>query len=181
MGVDWTTIKGAIHTWAMDGSGLADAKIVFAPAKVRPAAPYIVISTMALGRVGQDYTRHSYNAGNDNLDITHEGMRRFVLQFQAFGTEGIGTGSPTDLLDNIVLERESETRHEALNTAKIGVQRFEPILPLGAVIGSSTWEPRAVMLVHTLVPSEVTTTAEYIEFAEIQGVESYWGPEFTVG
>ncbi len=181
MAVDWATVKTAIHAWAMGGSGLADEKIIFAPAPERPAPSYITISAFALGRVGQDFVSHAYNVGNDNLDITTGGQRKLVLEFQAYSAVSLGVGSAMDLLDKIMVDRCTETRHEALNTAKIGVLHFEPVTPLGAIMGSSTWEARAVMLVHTNVPSEVVSTAEYIEFAKIQGVSSFWGPEFTVG
>ena len=103
----------------------------------------------------------------EELYVRARGPREFELTIQAFSDTPVGLSSAVATLEAVRARFELPSVREALSNAGIGVARFAPIQKIGGVVGSTTFEPRARMLVSGFLASEVSETATYIETADL--------------
>lgn len=94
------------------------------------------------------------------------GSRQAVLQLQCFAGatgSGTGTGSPMALLHDAITSYVLESRAAALAAAGIGVGRVDPTKSIDGIVNTTTFEPRAIAMVHLHLASELVETSTFIQ------------------
>lgn len=186
--IDWPTIETAIRSWVIAGSGLDPSKVFFAgQGSTRPLAPFITIQVVDVKPLGRDWTDTDDNPtptpGNEII-TTVRGERECTLQLQCFGTSGgpgsqaFGASSCRALIERVFTACNLPSNAVALDDAGVGIGYFNTVQAMGAIINSTTWEPRAVGTMMFYLASEMSETGTYIETVEVTNEIN--GDEFTV-
>jgi hypothetical protein len=182
--IPWTTIEDAFSAWIRAATGLPDARVVWAQqAMPRPAAPYITMRITSLRRIGQDWLQVFDNpAPTPGNEIIHSslGQREGTITLQAFGPAATGASSPAALLQAAVAGANLQSRRDALNTAGIGLAGFGPVQSIDGTLGSSVFEPRAIVEARFFLAEETQETGTFIEFVELENLtagQSTYVPE----
>jgi hypothetical protein len=187
MSIAWHTVEDALHAWAVAGTGLAAEQVIWAQqAGPRPEGPYVSLRLITVQPLGQDWS-DSADADDPQpgaeIAFRTRGVREAQLSVQCFaGVDGNATGGATPLarLMAMVAIARAPFQQTALNAAGIGVASFGPVQSIDAVLGSSVFEPRAVMDVRLFLAAEVVTVGTYVEFVEIANLNTgtnTWVPE----
>ena len=153
-----TTKEDAIVAWLTAASGVA---VIWAGQGAgRPAPPYLAINVIGLNDFGQDWQRIDV----DTETIYHEGPREVALSIQCFAVDVLGVASAVNILNKIMVGKRNTTIAAALLAAGVAIRRFDGVSGLGAIVGASEWEPRAVVTAYLSVGSSVAETdADFIE------------------
>lgn len=178
-------MRDALHAWAVAGTGLAAAKVIWSdqgdaatrPA-TRPAPPYVsmklIVSDQTRGMDWIDVKNAPAPADGAEIQHTARGPRTATLSVQCFGlaataADGAGGSSPHALLARMKARQRLPTVRDALKAANIGVGTTTGVSDASAVINSATSEPRAVFTATIHYVSEESETGTYIEQAELEG------------
>jgi hypothetical protein len=169
--IAWTTAEAAIKAWAAAGSGLASDHVIWSrQGGPRPSGAFISMSILSVRPVGRDWV-HTRDATvpAEGAEIVHvaQGVREAALRLQCFAGTATGATTPQALLEAVVAAAKLPTRRAALIAAGVGILSMGTVLPIDGVIGSSVFEPRAVLEVRLLVSSEVTETGTFVESVEV--------------
>lgn len=102
-------------------------------------------------------------------EIAHKarGQRNVTLTMQCFAEDATGTARAGAILDAVRAGAVLPTARDALRVAGVGLADFDAITPISAVVGTTQWEPRAVMTCRFFIASEKSELGTYIERAEV--------------
>lgn len=114
-------------------------------------------------------TDDTVRAGQEVL-MTVRANYAAVLSVQCYaGTDGpyVGDTSPLAVLQNAAMRALLPSVRDALEDAGVGVSSIGPVNNVGAMISTTSWEPRAHMDVKLWVASEVSEAGTVIDTAEV--------------
>jgi len=185
--IAWTTVENALHAWAVAGSGLATAQVIWALQRgPRPTSAYIALRLTSIARIGHDWLDVlDVDDPDPGEEIEHRarGMRDVAFSVQAFGgIDGAATGatSPVALLEGMVAAVRLPSVRSALQAAKVGVGAIGPVQSLDGLLGRADQEPRALVEMRLHLPSELSDLGTYIEYVELNNQTTgsiTWVPE----
>lgn len=177
-----STIEDALHAWVVAASGLAASSVLWSDyEQPRPSGAYIALRLSNVRQIGQDWyhvTNAPAPAAGAEIVTTVWGKRAATLTLQAFGGAPTGTTSPAALLDAVRTKATLPTIRNAINVAGVGIAQFGPVQVVSAGLGSSAFEPRAVMPVELNLTATASEFATFIETVEI--TDEITDDEFTV-
>lgn len=167
--IGWAAIENALNRWAVAGSGLAAAAVIWSYPKgggPRPTPPYLALSFASVRSVGHDWTDREIVAEPEEgreIRLVHRGPRVATLSLQLFADEATGeTGAMSRLHDTLAA---LDVHVDTLDAAGIGIGDIGPVqLVAGRV--NTLLEPRAVAEVELHLESELERYATYIERIE---------------
>ncbi len=165
----------AIVTWIRGATGL-DAEHVFMAQQKRPipAGRYVSIRVTNSRIVGQDWLQTLDNPDPDEgEEILHRarGTRELTLSLQCFAGplgNGLGDTGPAGTLEAVRAARRLPSVDAALDAVGIGVLGYGPIQSIDGIIGSTGFEPRAILEIRLHVTRESQETGTYIEDVELR-------------
>ncbi len=167
-----STIENAIWTWVQTNSGLAANRVIWA-GQNQPdpgGLPYITLRLRVIRVVGSDWTAVEPNptpyAGAEILTKVR-GHRRCSLDIQCFADGPIGSAGPAAILNDVLTSVALPSQGDALSAAGIGMANFGNVQTIDGVVGSTRFEPRAIVQVSFYAVSELVETGTYIEHVEI--------------
>jgi hypothetical protein len=162
----WTTIEDAIHAWVVRGTGLAEAKVIWAGYNSdRPTGTHATLKIVAVNRNGPDWS----DTVEDGDDVTFHsrGPREIVLSIQCFDGAATGALNSAARLDKTLALAALPTQQAAFQAAGVGYLRSGSVKHIGGVMGS-VFEPRAQVDVTLSMFSDVSEPGSLIEFVEIE-------------
>jgi hypothetical protein len=162
----WTTIEDAIHAWVVRGTGLAEAKVIWAGQNSpRPEGTHATLKIVAVNRNGPDWS----DTVEDGDDVTFHsrGPREIVLSIQCFDGAATGALNSAARLDKTLALAALPTQQAAFQAAGVGYLRSGSVKHMGGVMGS-VFEPRAQVGVTLSMFSDVSEPGSLIEFVEIE-------------
>lgn len=182
MPANWTAIEDAIRAWVKTGSGLADAKVIWADQTgARPAGPFVTIrigDLLALGAVDEveELTDLGRPAGQE-VEQRVVGLREFPVSVQAFGPAVAGAGTAREYLSKVQTALALPSVRDALEAA--GVSSFDQgvVRTVNELVGTK-YEGRAILECRFYLLESVSEFSGYIETVE---ATSYMGPPLGPG
>lgn len=113
-------------------------------------------------------------------EVTHTatGTRRATLTLQAFGGAGTGDSSPAAVLDTVQSKARLPTARDALLAAGIGIGSFGPVQSIDGVLGTTLFDPRAILAVELHLTSQVSEFSTFIERVQLENEDT--GSTFEV-
>lgn len=179
--IAWSSVKTAIHSWFVLGSGLAADRVLFRGQNIaRPsgAGAFISLRFVSIETIGRPTVRREENpspsAGAEMLRKTAS-HARVVYEATCFPPAPPDDGSCVPdaseahaTLHEVTQVAELFATKKALSSANIGMLRFNTILPLDGVVGSTRFEPRAILTFSFMVPSLLVETITNIETVNVE-------------
>jgi len=156
LATDYWIIRSTADTWKL----AASFQLAMA------AAPTAVAFSSAGSGIHTLSDTASTTAAGAEILHTARGVRSLALSIQCFADGPLGAASAAAILANVVAAVNLPTGRDALVAAGLGFIAAEQIQGIGAVLGVSTWEPRAVTTVRFSLASEVSEAGTYIEIVE---------------
>jgi hypothetical protein len=130
----------------------------------------IDLTTAGSGTITIVATTTAVHAGSEIIQKAR-GPRQAILQLTCFagvpGGAATGASSPTAVLHDAVSAYALDGIADAIAAAKIGVGRVETIRSIDGVVDSTIFEPRAIVLVHLHLASELSETSTYIQIVNM--------------
>ncbi len=123
--------------------------------------PHTIVDTPDTERQGAELTYYA------------RGLRECTLRLQAFaGIDGtpIGASSPAEMLAAVVLKARLPVRAAALSAAGIGIAEFGDVRVIDGVLGSSSFDARALLDVRFFAAVEASESGTYIGSVEIENL-----------
>lgn len=111
-------------------------------------------------------TADTLRAGAE-VAMTVRGTREASLSIQCFGGTATGATSPRAILESVRTALTFPSRRAALTAAGVGFAPIGPATAVDGVIGSSLFEPRAVMEARLFLAAEVSESGTFVERLEI--------------
>lgn len=171
--IAWQQIEDAIHAWVVNGSGLAADRVVWAGQnQPERAVPFITIRVSSIRRRGNDWTNvedAASPAPGAELQKVIRGPRIIGLTIQCFAASPIGAAGALAILENVAIAVQRPVVSEVLDAARVGIGNISDVEALDGVIGSTLFEPRAIMTVSLHTVSELDAgTLTYIETVDVE-------------
>lgn len=175
MSITWSDVEDAIRAWVKSGSGLADAKVIWAdqPGN-RPSAPYVTIRIGDLLAIGHDSVTHDYDDEADageEITFTVRGTREFTVTVQTFTSATVNTGTAREYLSKVQTALSLPSVRSAFAAAGISAFDSGTLQNLSA-LRDAEFEGRAVLDVRFYVAEEVTEVTGYIATVEVTDTEA---------
>lgn len=168
---DWSSIQSTIHAWLVAGSGLSASKVRWAGQPYdRAAYPFVLVRLSGI-EPGPMMTYRSYDAVDDEVDVTYAGQDLATFTVEAFA-DGMTLGSHAlSYIDDCIAELYDQARREAFMTANVGFVRVANVVDLSGPLEGrmiSRWATD----VQFYVPKGTTATESYIDTVGITGTLS---------
>lgn len=189
MSLNITAIENAIATWIIAASGIAAGRVRWAqqnPERPEGAGPWISLDIPAINQAGgPDWAdpEPSPEPVTAGAEITYKlrGQRALPLTIQCFNGAGTGSSRAAAILDNCVAALASPTRRRALRAAGLGIGEVGPVRSMSGVLGSTRWEPRAVLQITLYAARESSETGTNLVSVEATGyVPTEADPDVTM-
>lgn len=177
------TVKQAIRSWVIRGSGLAPDHVIWTLGAKRPSSTYIHMR-IRLRTLGQDFVKvtrtTSPTSGND-ATYTVVGTRLLTLTLTCFapGEPNQGARSPEQILNDVFAAWSLPSINESMNVARLGWLSNTEIVPVDMNIDSSLFEPRATCTITMHTVAQLTETGPAIDSVDIVGTLA--GPDGKTG
>jgi hypothetical protein len=175
--INWTTILTALQNLFEVGSGLADTRVLFVRNGQHVQRPdgsgaWISLRFEQSTLIGRPYTIEEESEGTPDAgeEITERTVshNRIVFTATCFPPDTAEDASTAEaLLNDVILETFTPPRRRALRAAGIAAVKFEPVLRLDGVAGSTRFQPRATMMFVFHASGEKLTYNGYIETVNI--------------
>jgi hypothetical protein len=170
--ITWSAVQSALQNWVEFGSGLPDAKVIWAQQPTaRPAVPFITLRILSLRVVGRDWMQvRDAVAPAEGAEIEHvaRGVRECLLGIQVFGAVGYGANAPTAILGRVLASAKLPSVEAPLRAAGIGLSTMGAVTSIDGLVGVSTFEPRAIADVRFFLAEEVAEFSTFIDTVEIE-------------
>ncbi len=164
-GVDFSSIKTAIHNWVVAASGLAGDHVVWSPLRdtrgnpiPRPVGTFVSLSIPGLRSPGfDDNPKYTVNDAGDTFTQSLLGPRILILFVQVFqgsptGADDVGALS---LLNDILAGAAKDSIALALSTAKVAIGTYDDAQHVPAKYNDAKQELRAFSTVKIFVGSKL--------------------------
>lgn len=176
--MNWSTVEAGLVAWVRAATGLSDnGSVRWAEQNVaQNARPEIVLRTMRVRQLGHDWA--TVTTDEETFTETARGMREVTVSITCFGGTATGATSARAYLEKCRAYARLTTVRTALETAGIGLCPIDAVTTMDGVLGSSLFEPRAMMEVRFFTTSEVSETGNYIETVLLENLDT--GEEFEV-
>lgn len=187
-GVDFVTIKTAIHTWVQLTSGLAGNHVVWSPLRdsrgnpvPRPTGMFISLSVQGLRSPGFDDVKSYTTAGSaggaasafdssfDNsftiddsvMSQTLQGPRILVLSMQVFQGSPVGGSDvdPLSLLNDVLTGSDRDDVEQLLAVAHLGIGTYDDPANVPGPYNEAKQELRAFTMVKIHTRSRIIYTS----------------------
>jgi hypothetical protein len=182
--IDIETVKSALRTWVIRGSGLPPDHVVWTLGARRPDSSYIHMR-LKVGTVGQDLVKYTPNpsptSGNDAL-FTVVGARILTFTVTCFApTEpNQGARSPEQILNDVFTSYSFPSVTAVVKAAKLGWLTNTDITPIDLLIDKTLFEPRAYMTIRLHTIAQLSETGPSIDTVEISGTTAAGTDAFVV-
>jgi hypothetical protein len=181
--MQWPTLRDAIHTWFVAGSGLDNAHVIWAGqvdaqgnSAPRPSGQYIALRLTVITIFGTDWS--DYDLQGSVFTQYVRGPRRAILTAQCFqglptGGQEVDTTMCAMRLHDVATALWLDSISKNLANAGVGISSFGDIQTTDGVITKSRGEGRAIMTVSMSLASEMTfvypTGTGWIQFVNADG------------
>lgn len=122
------------------------------------------ITSTGTGSLTMSGTSQTRRAGHE-IDYVARSNGRCTLSMDCHTSDAVGIGMAVSLLSGVAARRPLPSQQAILRAANIGVEQVERARAVRGVRNAVMFEPRATMLVHLSVPSEVREPGTVIRYA----------------
>jgi len=162
----WSTVRNAIHAWAVTGSALDASKVVWKGQKTaRPAVPMVELGVVKVeatpGWVDTTFADDTATYRYRRLEVAH-------IQVRVFGDSSVGDSFPPATISRMLAYLKLPTSREALEAAGVSVLSHSDPQWMESVMNGVVFEPRASVTVQFCFAQEVSETGNYIETVELE-------------
>lgn len=127
----------------------------------------LTITSAGTGTLTVVDTEDTVRAGAEIRQVVRA-WREASLSVQCYGTTSTGSANPMAVLLDVAESSQLPSIRNALDDAGVGVVTISEIRPIGAVINTTTFEPRAQMDVKLWLSTEVSETDTIITSVDVE-------------
>lgn len=171
MSSSWATIEAGIHAWAVAGTPLVAANVIWAKdTGPRPVGTYIALSATVrtIGRAWLDVRDADAPVPGAEIIRTARTVKKLSLQIQCFDGSASGDASSMAVISNLTEYASLPSQKALFKIAGWAPAVFDPVLDFSGVRGGSKFEPRSIMTCHGYITGEVSETGTFIEFVSFE-------------
>lgn len=175
-----TTLEAALQAWVVAGTGLSANQVRWSQQDAPQTRPMVTLQ-MSVARTGQDWLDVVDNpTPTAGAEILHKarGTRKATLSIQAFSADAVGASGARALLERLVSRAKLPSMTALLDAVNAGLAPLGEVTTIDGVVGSTRFDPRAMLEASFFLVSEVSESGTYIETVEVTNLTTT--DEFTI-